>query len=258
MKYIFVWSMGFLTTTLLAQGAAVIMPLSKALSVATEVVSFDLFNRLESALTLSVSIKCDVNGQELEGIACDPYFEMTPLTPLDSDSITIPQNGKWTARVRLKDPNIEFAIFKPLFVPQIKDDSQNESTVRFDLAYQPGYLWVLKPSQKELKDLTFSTYALQNSKRAKFVFSLKELDKPQVWNLSAKILEASNGQLVRFIRLANDKILDPKRQEMTFEGEYAQANDDREVCYELFVENVLIQKIYKIGNCTPKQSQLSQ
>lgn len=235
-------------THLFAQGAAVIMPLSKHVTSADEVISFFIHNRLDTDLKLKYSPRCDVDGTEQSDEDCLKVFSVTFDIPVKSQEIVIPKGGRLRGDVHLTKKELKFALFKPLFVP-VLDAPKENSAVRFDLSYQPGYLFVVNPVKERISKLDFDSYVLANARRARLKLDLTSLSMPQVVSVSAKLLDAKSKKTLRFVRLASDKIVDPKRKVLELESDFAGPEDKTEVCYQAFVESQTTKEIYNSSNC---------
>ena len=232
------------------QGSAAILPLSKGVSSADASITFYVHNLLDQELELAYSPKCDLDGTEQEGQPCLDVFQVTFDTKLTDGSFKIPPREKFRGELSLKKKDGRYVLYKPVFRPVLPPDPKKETEgVRFELAYQPGYLFILKPEGERLAHPTFDTYILGEARRARFHFDTSKLTMPQVLSVSVKLKDPKTKKMVRFVRLASEKIVDPKRKQLDLEDEFAQANDTSNVCYDAIVQNAAAKDVYELSNC---------
>ena len=234
---------------LYGQGAAVVMPLSKSVASKDETIVFFIHNRTDDLLTMAYTPKCDVDGVDHEGQICLDTFAMTCGAEIKDNLIKVAKEGSLRCEVRLTSGKGRFALFKPVFTPSASGDNGKPNAIPFTFSYQPGYLFLLKPAADRFTNIQFDTYVVDNARRARFKINLKELAVPQVVSFSAKILDKKTKKLLRFVRLASDKIADPKRGLLELEDNFANGADQSDVCYQAFVENKSAKDFYNLDGC---------
>jgi hypothetical protein len=233
----------------LSQGAAAILPLSKGVSEANDVISFYIHNLLEEALTLTYTPICDIDGKEFENAPCLEAFSIVFDAKLQENKFTLEKGKSMKGEVRLNKSNIKFAIFKPLFKPVLSRANAKANTIQFNFGYQPGYLFLIAPSKEHLTAPSFDTYVVKDARRARLKFDLTTLSAPQIVSVSLKLNDRKTKKLVRFVRVASQKIVDPRRVSMDLEDEFAPADDKTNVCYEAVVQNISAKDLYQLSNC---------
>lgn len=230
------------------QGSAVVMPLSKAVTDPSESVVFYIHNQIEETLSLSYDLKCDIDGKDEQGEVCAAAFDAQfDIAPKDG-KIVIPKHGKVTGNVRLKNKGVRFALYKPIFTPLLPAD-QKENLVTFQMKYQPGYLFLVRPGDEKISQGDFRTVDTETARRFKFQLDISNLTVPQVIGVTVKVLKKADKKLVRLVRVASDKIADPKRKTLDLEGDFAEKGDKTEVCYEMYITNLGSKAIDKRTNC---------
>lgn len=230
------------------QGAAVVTPLSRTLSGSDGVIEFYIHNRLNRELPLRYQAFCEVDGIEKKAQECDATFDVNLASLAKDGLITIPTGGRIEGRVFLKNKEIRYGFFKPLFEPILESDKPG-SGVQFQFKYQPGYLFLVKPSDEKISKVTFDTYIMGTTRRARFKLELFGLSMPQEISVSVKIVDKATKKLLRFVPLAKEKIADPRRGTLDLEGDFAGAENKSDVCYQLFVENRTRKDFYKVTDC---------
>jgi len=238
------------TTRAFSQGAAVILPLSKAVVGTSTAIDFRIFNRVQSDLKLKITPKCDVDSQELEGDACLKFFRMNFDVDQKDSAITIKKGLHAKGSISLTTNEIKnYAFFKPQFNPEMNLPKINEG-IRFVFNYQPGYLFIINPTLEKLPAPTVKIHKSDKSKIAQFYFDTTKLTSPQVVSISAKIKDKKTKKMLRFVRLASDKIVDPRRGDLRLDGEFAKLNHKGKICYDIIVQNHSVQQgIYKLNQC---------
>lgn len=236
-----------------AQGSAVLTPMSAFTVDPAATLTFHINNRAEDALKMKIQWKCDVDGKDLEGQACLDMFQVEFDSSTDiKDVLEIPVRGRVQVAVRLKGDKakeqIKYAIFKPMFKPEVKKEAK-ENSIAFEFAYQPGMLFLVHPSDEKLTSVKFSTDVLLDARRAKFDFDLRSIKVPSVASISSKIYDVKTKKVMRFMRMASSKIIDPRRETLTLETEFAPKTEKADVCYQAFIENITSKSIYSISNC---------
>ena len=232
----------------LAQGPAVVMPMSKAVTDPGEAISFYIHNQMDESLSLKYEPKCDLAGREETGSPCLEAFDLSFDSSINDAVMTIPKGGKVGCLLKLKRKDLTFAIFKPLFSP-ILAGSQTSNKVTFEMKYQPGYLFLISPLKEQISEMTYQVLTIEGTRRMRFQLDIGQLSAPQVIGVTVKVLELKTKKLIRLLRLASEKIADPKRKILDLEGEFAEKLDSREVCYEMFISNLTAKDIYKKSNC---------
>jgi hypothetical protein len=224
------------STQLLGQGAAIFLPLSQTVFGNQDNIPFRISNRLTTSLMMKIHLHCEVDGNMLEGDACQNFFRLIVDGRQEHERITIPASGMANAMVSLKTSVKRYAFFKPRFEPQI-DDAQAPKGVSFVFDYQPGYLFLVGAKNNHLGRPVFAVESDRHSRNARFTFDVNQLQHPQLVSVSAKIINAETKQMVRFLRLANEKIVDPRRGDFQLVAEYAPLDDASTVCYQLFIQH---------------------
>lgn len=232
-----------------AQGLATVFPMSKAVGAAGDGISFVIQNQSENDVDFTYAPECDVDGKELSGEACTPYFEATLNTDLKDGKFKLPARGKVEGRVSLKTGVSRFALFKPLFEPAPSAADKQKPGVSFEFGYQPGYLFVLKAPSERVTAANFSSLSSQGTQRLKWVLPVSGVTVPQLLNVSAKLSEKGSNKTLKFLPLAKEKIFDPKRGELLLEADLGKTAVAKTICYELFVNNKFAPDSYKISGC---------
>jgi hypothetical protein len=249
LRVIFLVTALLLETPLFGQGAVIVDPISKAVYDKSETVNWSVYNRLDQPLKVKITPHCLVDGRELKEKDCDAFFRLEDSGVASEKLIEIPANQKHQLLVRSIGKIEKYGLYKPIFDPVLTDQPV-ASGVKFVFNYQPGALFLLNPSFEKL-ELPKATKAkgLKHS-AIMFEFDLKHLANPQVVNISAKVFEKNSKKVVKLLRLANEKIVDPTRNPLNLEVVWGELNDQREVCYELIIQNQSFKKdIYTMSGC---------
>ncbi len=243
----------FSAAKIYAQGAVVLNPMSAYTTDANATQTFHISNRIEEKLKLNVVWKCDIDGKEVEGQPCLDVFAIEiDGTAQTKNQIEIPTQGRARVDVKIKNTEaaktLSYALFKPLLKPELKQEKR-ENSISFDFAYQPGILFILKPSTDKLSNVKFSTYINQDVRRLKLDFDVSTLKIPAVTSVSTKIFALDSKKLIRFVRLASNKIFDAHRGLISLEGEFTGKADKTKVCHQTFIEDVTAKQIYPLTDC---------
>ena len=231
-----------------AQGSAVVMPMSKYVLNKDEVVNFSIYNQLNEALLLNITPKCDVDGQILEGEQCAQFFSLQFQSGASSGKVDVAKGGSVQASVKLVGGPKRYALFKPLISPVFNKKS-SESSVGFEFRYQPGYLFIISQEKSEFPPPKVSFRSTSEEKIAVLDFDLKSLPMPSVATLSAKVIDQKSNKLIRFVRLASEKIFDPARGQIKLEAGYASPKDERAICLDIIVQWLATNSVQKINSC---------
>jgi hypothetical protein len=235
-------------TEMLGQGAAVVMPMSHFVFSKDETISFQVHNQLNDSLVLGVDHKCEVDGVELDRTGCAKYFSLQFDVASDGSKIELPKEGSVKGVVSLISTPLRYALFKPLMAPPTGRQKAAEG-VSFEFKYQPGYLFIINPDKAELKMPVVSNRMADDQTFSKFEFDLKILSMPAVASLSAKIMDMKSKKMLRFARLASEKILDPTREKIVLEAGYNSVVDPSYVCFEFIIQWVSTRSLQKLTDC---------
>jgi hypothetical protein len=233
------------------QGALAITPMSSQSADKQAVLRSSIQNMTAKPLVFELKMECDVDGAELSGPACAKFIRLTTDGVQKNGQYEIAANARLTISASLIGPVESYALFKPFIRPLMQSESARKSGVGFEFNYRPGFLFLLRPADDPLVVDSFATRTNDAARIASFSFDIKKFKSPHVATISAKIVHASTGQLVRFARLAEDKIIDPRREKLELEAEYAKLSDpDAPVCYELYIqEKKAGASLQKLSNC---------
>jgi|GEM_PF-2241749 len=231
----------------MGQGSAVISPMSAVVGTSQQIISFQINNQLEGELRLKLTKQCEIDGVSFSDADCDTYFKMQgPEIGIDG-VLRIERGRSVSMELFLKRTVEKYALFKPLFAPESREASEQE--IPFEFRYQPGYLFLLQPDMSPLRIAEFKTRQDENSRFAVWEFDLTSLRAPSVMTISAKLIDKSTKRLVRFLRIANEKMLDPARKKLALEGAFAPAAEQTSVCYELIVQRFGNKQMEKYTDC---------
>jgi len=249
----FVWFMVILTAGVMngqafAQGAAVVMPMSKYVFSKDEVVDLQIHNQLDDHLLLNITPKCEVDGTILEGKECSKFFALDFAHGGNVDKIDVPKNGSIQGSVRLIGAPQRYALYKPLIAP-VNNKKPLNGGVSFEFRYQPGYLFIINADKAEFGMPRLSSRSTSEEKIAVLDFDLKSLTMPSVASVSAKVIDKKSNKMIRFVRLASEKIFDPARGSITLEAGYAPPKDDAVICLDIIVQWLSTKSLQKINNC---------
>ena len=231
-----------------AQGSAVVLPMSKYVLKQEDRISFQVHNQLNSHMMMDVNYRCEVDGEDLDGDICMKYFTVKFGSEMNLKKIEIPQLSSVRGEVSLQLPVKRFALFKPIFTPMTTHEKKTEG-VAFDFSYQPGYIFLVSPEPANLSLPKFTVRSTNTEQVAIFDFDIAEMVTPAIASISAKIIDKENKKMMRFTRLASEKIIDPRRKTLRLEAGYAPPGDKTFACYELLVQWVSDKRIQKITNC---------
>lgn len=244
---------GFLSffsgTSLFGQGAVIVDPISKAVYNKTETIDWTVYNRLDRRLKVKVTPHCIIDGNVLQEKACDAVFRLEKSGIASEMVLDIPASQKQQLLVRVVGNIERYGLYKPVFDP-VLDDEPKASGVKFVFNYQPGALFLVNPVFEKL-ELPKASKS-KNSKHAAimFEFDVSKFTNPQVVNISAKIVEKDTKKVVKLLRMANEKIIDPTRNPLNLEVVWGSLDDPRQVCYELIVQNQSFKtEIYTLTGC---------
>jgi len=233
----------------LAQGTAVVLPLSKVVTSAQEVITFQIHSQVNEELRLKVDYFCEVDGVELSSVDCLKNFVLSFDRPLNDQILQLPDSSTSAqGTLTLTNSPQKYAFFKPLFAPVSSAEKRKEG-LSFDFKYQPGYLFLIKPDQPSIQSLSYSERITNDAKIAHFELDLSSLTMPHVASISAKIMDKSSRKLIRFVRLASEKILDPKRMKIEMEAPYGAPNLATQTCYELIIQWNSSTSMQKLTSC---------
>jgi hypothetical protein len=235
-------------STAMAQGVAVILPMSEAVYSADETINFTMHSQTEGTSVLSIESRCEVDGKELAGAECDQFFDIQFIPPQQKNEIKIPRETPVKGQVSLKNKAIRFGLFKPIFAPITNMDS-DEAGAAFQFKYQPGYLFVPKPVEQAITKVDFKTAKRSDTLVALFDLDLSTMTMPSVASISAKILDPKKGTTIRFARLASNKILDPSRKKIALEAEVGSGDQSDPICYELVIQWIGTRQVQKLNGC---------
>jgi hypothetical protein len=238
----------FAGSDLFAQGTAIVMPMSKYVFSKDEAVVFTIHNQLSEPLTFEVIPKCDVDGEVLEGKQCLNYFAMDFSGEFRSGKIEVPKAGSVQGKVRLNASPKRYALYKPLIAP-VRNKKKLGGGVGFEFRYQPGYLFLVAPEKAEFPMPNVTFRSSEQEKLAVLDFDLKSLTMPSPASISAKIIDKSSGKMLRFVRLASEKIFDPARGQVKLEAGYAPPKDEHVICLDIIVQWLSTNTVQKINNC---------
>ncbi len=241
--------MSDITCCAFAQGIAAVAPMSKSAGPGDSSISFLVQNLTANEIQLSYQPECDVGGLEVKGEECLKAFDVNFLPPPVEGVFTVPQSGRVEGSVSLKNTNIEFALFKPIFEPANNPSAKKPEGVAFEFGYQPGYLFIVKPKAQELAPPRFSTIVQGSNRRVRFSYMLDTLTMPALLNISAKIINKSDKKLIRFLSLAREKIADPKRAILELESDFTLASNKDPVCFQIFVDDRFAKKTNTAEGC---------
>lgn len=234
---------------LFGQGAAVIIPMSQYILDKSEPANFHVHNQLQRNLAMNIDIKCDVDGMEMNGEECLNIFQIKIDNNVNPRRIEIMKSGSLRGRVELIKSPKQYALLKPIFSPDKVGESKYNA-VSFDFSYQPGYLFLLSSQTPNLTNPTYTTRVVNDEKFAVFEFDLKDFTMPAVASISAKIAAVDTKKTIRFVRLASEKIIDPRRKSLTLESSFASSKDEAKTCFDLIIQWISSKSIQKISNCT--------
>ena len=237
-----------LSATGFAQGSMVIMPMSKHVLKQQDVVSMNVHNQLQVPLLADVNLECEIDGQGLAGEDCTKYFRLKLGGEINPKKIEIPKSGSIAGDVEMILAAKRYGLLKPVFSP-ISSGGKKGDGVAFEFSYQPGYLILINPDPVTLGLPKFSTRVNGDQKVAMFELDLTTLTMPAVASISAKILDKKTKKMMRFARLASDKIFDPIRKTVTLEAGYAPAKDESETCFDLIVQWASTTTLQKLSSC---------
>ena len=233
-----------------AQGSAVVMPLSKAVYSAEEVISFQVHNLQDDELTLAIEPKCELDGTSLVAAACNSTFKVTYDPNPKNGKIKLNKHSSVQGTVALVNPPKHYALFKPLISPVLAQKEKPQG-ISFEFNYQPGYLFLIDKANQEIKKVSLSLRETKDARIARFVVDLGSLSMPAVASFSAKILDKKSKNLLKFLRLASDKILDPQRGKVELEGAFADsAASKQDICYELIVQWLAQKSMQRLSGCS--------
>lgn len=248
-RFFLVIIVGFWKSNVCAQGSAVVMPMSKYVLNKDEVVNFHIYNQLSETLLLDITPKCDVDGRIFEGEQCAKYFSLQMQSGVSGGKIDVPKGGSVQGSVKLVGFVKRYALFKPLIAPVFNKKSSG-SSVGFEFRYQPGYLFVISQEKTEFTVPKVSFRSTSEEKLVVLDFDLKSLPMPSVATLSAKVMEQKSNKMIRFVRLASEKIFDPARGQIKLEAGYAPPKDERAICLDIIVQWLSSNSIQKINTCS--------
>ena len=238
----------FFSSQARSQGSLVVMPLSKAVVESSEVLNFYLHNQVEDTLAIAYEPKCDIEGKEIAGHECNLTFDVVYDKPIKDGAFIVPKGGKVAATLRLRNKDLKFAIFKPLFTPNLATKPK-DNLITFQMRYQPGYLYLVHPAEEKIGNIDFAIVETESARRMKFKLAIGSLTVPQVIGVTVKVLRKADMKLTRLLRLASDKIIDPKRKTLELEADFAEKSDKTPVCYEMYIASLGLKSIDKRTNC---------
>ncbi len=243
--------LGLNAQSALAQGALAITPMSSQSADRQAVLRSSIQNMTAKTVVFELKMDCDVDGVELSGAACEKNIRFTTDGVNKGGQYEIPGNGRLSISASLIGTVESYALFKPFIRPLMQIEKNGASGVAFEFNYRPGFLFLIRPAEESLAVESFSTRTNDTARIANFSFDIKNFKSPHVATISAKLVNSSTGQLVRFARLAEDKIIDPRRAKLELETEYAKLTDQESpLCYELYVqEKKSGASLQKLSNC---------
>lgn len=230
------------------QGSAVIMPMSSHVVGQDQKMTFQIYNQLESVLSMDIQMLCEVDGVTLKGLDCSKYFRLKLGDKINPTRIDIAKTGSVAGEVEFSEVPQKYGLIKPIFTP-IRSGESKFNSVAFEFSYQPGYLFLVNSETATLEKPVFSTRVIKDEKVAIFEFNPSSLSMPAVASISAKISAIESKKTIRFARLASEKIIDPKRKKLVLETSYTSAKDDTPTCYDLIIQWVSSKSIQKISDC---------
>jgi hypothetical protein len=235
-------------TRAVAQGSAVIMPMSQYLMKQEKTASFNVHNQLKNPMTMDVAYECEVDGVAIKSDECTRYFNLKISNEINPKKFEIQSSGSVEAYVQMIQAAKRYALFKPVFSPIVAGDSRSNS-VAFDFSYQPGILYILNADPVSIATPKFSTRVTDTEKIAVFDLDLQTMTMPAVASISAKIMDKDSKKMMRFVRLASDKIIDPYRKTVTLEAGYAPPKDTSNACFEVIIQWLSTKSLQKLSNC---------
>lgn len=242
----------FISTALRAQGALTVNPISGYTAEKQGVLKVTIQNLTDKKIRFEIVRDCDIDGSEYSGKECDNFFKISTDAPEKNKNFELESHARASLTVSLAKNINSYALFKPL-IRALFDDGLPKNGIGFEFNHRPGMLFLIKPGSDKLTDVTFSTTTSQTARVATFNFDVKKFSSPRVTNVSAKLLNASSKKLLRFARLAEEKIVDPRREILKLEVEYGRLEDPAEtLCYELYIQDKSTQGgLDKLTNCQP-------
>jgi hypothetical protein len=219
------------------QGALAIIPISSYTADKQAILKTSIQNLTEKTVKFEFVPDCDIDGELLAGAACDKFFKYVTDATVKSGGYEITSKERAAIGVSLISPIKSYALFRPLIRPLLATDTPVGQGISFEFNYRPGFLFLVKPSEDRLAIQDFSTRVSDTARIATFKFNIKNFKTPHIANISAKLISKSSKKLVRFARLAEEKIIDPRREILELEVEYGAPKDPQDsLCYELFVQ----------------------
>jgi hypothetical protein len=237
--------------TAFGQGALAVTPMSLHTSDKQAVLRSSIQNMTPKSIQVEIKLDCDVDGIEMTGADCEKKIKFTTDGVVKNGNYEIGANSRISISASLVGSVESYALFKPYIRPLLRDEKNERSSVGFEFNYRPGFLFLLRPASDVLAVKSFSTKSNSTARQASFIFDIRDFKSPHVVTISAKLIHKNKGQMVRFLRLAEEKILDPKRQTLELEGEYAKISDpELPLCYELYIqEKKPGASLQKISDC---------
>ena len=242
----------FSGSNIFAQGVALITPMSDVSLEASKVISYTIFNRLEKETTLTVQHYCDVDGKEMEGMACEKYLRVSYSKGYKNDRLKLPAKTATNVKIQVRDFGVKYVLFKPKYEPF--EEKKSTKGIRFIFGYQPGFLFLLKPNVNErLQDPDASIVTSNEHRLLQLNFDVSKLSTPQVVNITVRVTGRKGKKTLKLIKMATKKIVDPKRKLFTVQGIVGDKNFNRKICYQAYIKSAAENaQLYKINSCSVK------
>lgn len=194
---------------------------------------------------------CDVDGSNLTGDACLAFFEVTKENKDVPSQITVEAGGRVDLGVRLKSHVSHYALYKPLIRPLV-EKSPLAKGVGFEFNFQPGMLFLLDPEARVFELPKFEMHSEMDRKVVRFEWDLGAWKTPQVLSVSAKIMDEKTKKIIKFVRLADNRIIDPLRKTLVLQSELTSDDPALKVCFQVFITPQYGAKVVQnISNCAP-------
>jgi hypothetical protein len=233
----------------LAQENIAVNPLSSHVGDERSPLNITIQNISSSPLNVEIKHFCDVDGVNYSGDDCLRYFELSVGSKDFSPVQKLASHSRADVAIRLKSQVTRYALYKPV-IKQMKEKSPLRKGVGFEFDYQPGALFLIAPEARKYDLPKFDLKLDGGRKIVRFEWDLESWKTPQVLSVSAKIIDKNTRKIIKFVRLADGRIVDPSRKRVVLQSEITSGDQAPSACYEVFITPHYGEKIVQnISNC---------